>query len=85
MYSGAYQGTFTLTWRQSGSRLSGKITISNPVSTLNIHGTVNGGAIQFGTVGGVGITYSGTVTSNSMSGTYKVGSSSGGPWNASKT
>lgn len=73
-YSGAYHGTFTLSWRQSGSRLSGKITISNPPSTLNIHGTVTGGAIQFGTVGGVGITYSGTLSGSgdSMSGSYQV-------------
>jgi hypothetical protein len=87
-YSGAYQGTFTLTWRQSSSRLSGKITISNPPSTLNIHGTVSGGSIRFGTVGGVGITYTGTVSGSSMSGTYKVGlgsAASGGPWSASKS
>jgi hypothetical protein len=86
-YSGAYQGTFTLTWQQSGSILSGSITLSTPPSTLNINGTVAGGAIRFGTVGSVGISYSGTASGNSMSGTYQVqggGSSTGGPWSATK-
>ena len=87
-YSGAYQGTFVLTWRQTGSRLTGRITISNPHSTLAIHGTVSGGAIQFGTVGGAAITYKGTVSGSSMSGTYQVGlngNGSGGPWSASRS
>jgi len=55
---------------------------------FNINGTVVGGAINFDTVGSVGITYSGTVASNSMRGTYKVqaaAGSTGGPWSPSKT
>jgi hypothetical protein len=44
-YSGAFQGTFILIWRQSGSGLSGHITISAPPNTLSIHGTVKNGAI----------------------------------------
>ncbi len=87
-YSGAYQGTFVLNWRQSGSKLSGTIKISSPADTLPIHGTVQGNVIKFGTVGSVGIQYSGTVSGNSMSGTYKVltsGSSVGGPWSANKS
>jgi hypothetical protein len=86
-YSGAYQGTFTLHWQQSGSNLSGTIKLSAPASTLPIHGTVEGDAIRFGTVGSVGIRYSGTVSGNSMSGTYKVktgSGSTGGPWSASR-
>jgi hypothetical protein len=87
-YSGAYQGTFKLNWRQSGSNLTGTIKLSNPSSTLPIHGTVNGGAIQFGTVGSVGITYTGTVSGNSMSGNYQVHTANGpvgGPWSATKS
>lgn len=87
-YSGAYTGTFTLNWHQTGSHLHGTITISNPGSTLPINGTVNGSAISFGTVGSTAITYTGTVSGNSMSGTYKVAAangSTGGPWSASKS
>ena len=86
-YSGSFNGTFTLTWRQSGSRLHGTIHLSNPGDTMPINGTINGGAISFGTVGSTAITYSGTVSGGSMSGNYKVHSSqgtSGGPWSASK-
>jgi hypothetical protein len=83
-YSGSYNGTFTLRWRQSGTRLSGTITISSPHSRLPIHGTVNGSAISFGTVGGAAITYSGTVSGSSMSGTYQVNGNGGGPWSASR-
>lgn len=87
-YGGAYHGTFKLHWHQSGSRLSGTITISNPGETMPIHGKVVGGTIQFGTVGSLAITYSGSVSGNSMSGNYQVnggGGGSGGPWSASKS
>jgi hypothetical protein len=87
-YSGSYNGTFKLNWHQSGSHLHGTITISNPQSTLPINGTVNGSAISFGTVGSMAITYTGSVSGNSMSGSYKVAAangSTGGPWSASKS
>jgi hypothetical protein len=83
-YGGSYQGAFVLRWHQSGSKLGGHIHISNPASTLPIHGSVAGGSIQFGTVGSYVITYSGTVSGHSMSGTYKVGGAQGGNWSASK-
>ena len=86
-YSGAFSGTFTLTWQQSGSKLSGKIKLSSGQSP-SINGTVTGNTIRFGTVGSTAITYSGTVSGNSMSGAYKVktGTASvGGPWSATKT
>ncbi len=86
-YSGSYNGTFTVRWDQSGSRLHGTIHISNPADTLPINGTVHGNAIRFGTVGSMAITYSGTVSGSSMSGSYKVhttSGTSGGPWSASK-
>jgi hypothetical protein len=46
---------------------------------------VQGGAIQFGTVGSAAITYSGSVSGNSMSGTYQVANGGSGSWSASKT
>ena len=83
-YSGAYHGTFRLSWHQSGSHLTGTIAISNPSISLPIHGTVTGTSIRFGTVGSAAITYTGTVSGTSMSGTYQVNGSAGGPWHASK-
>ncbi len=85
-YSGSYQGSFTLTWTQSGSELSGTIKISAPASTMSINGAVQGDSISFGTVGSYGITYSGKVSGDSMSGSYKVsdGQGSSGPWSASR-
>jgi hypothetical protein len=86
-YGGAYTGTFTLTWTQSGSDLSGTINL-NPGGTSSLHGTVNGSAISFGTVGSAAVTYSGTVAGNSMSGNYQVQGGSGsasGTWSASKS
>ena len=89
-YSGAYQGHFLLRWHQSGSRLSGTITLSAPSrGTVPIHGTVTGSTIKFGTVGSEDITYSGSASGNSMSGTWQIkgpsGSAGGGPWSASKS
>lgn len=89
-YSGAYQGHFVLRWHQSGSRLSGTITLSAPSrGTVPIHGTVQGGTIRFGTVGSEDITYSGSASGNSMSGTWQIkgpsGPAGGGPWSASKS
>jgi hypothetical protein len=88
-YSGAYQGHFLLKWHQSGSKLSGRITLSAPArGTLGINGTVQGTTIRFGTVGSEAITYSGSVSGGSMSGTWKIqgpnGAAGGGPWSASK-
>lgn len=86
-YSGSYTGTFTLHWRQTGSALNGTIHVSGlGGGATPIHGAVNGNAISFGTVGGgQQITYTGTVSGNSMSGTYKVNGQGGGPWSASKS
>lgn len=88
-YSGAYQGHFLLKWHQSGSKLTGRITLSAPTrGTLGINGTVQGGTIRFGTVGSEAITYSGSVSGSSMSGTWKIhgpnGTVGGGPWSASR-
>ena len=87
-YSGAFKGTFTLDWTQSGSKLHGTITLSSFNGTIPINGTVDGGAIRFGTVGSTDITYSGSVSGDSMSGTYQVHTPSGaagGPWSATRS
>lgn len=80
-YSGAFTGTFHLNWTQSGSKLSGTITLSDPPETTGITGSVSGGAIKFGTVSGA--VYSGTISGSSMSGNY-VTPKGGGSWNANK-
>jgi hypothetical protein len=84
-YRGAYHGTFTLHWTQSKSRLTGTIKLSSNVGRTNITGTVQGRTIRFGTVGHTNaITYSGSISGTSMSGTYKAGGA-GGSWSAHKT
>jgi hypothetical protein len=83
-YGGAFSGTFKLKWRQSGSNLHGNITLSAPNGTSDINGTVGGGKIRFGTVGSQAITYTGSVSGKSMSGSYKT-PQGGGPWSATKS
>jgi hypothetical protein len=82
-YSGAYSGTFVLNWTQAGSHLVGAIQLSAPSGTLPIHGTLSGSTISFGTVGSVAITYTGSVSGSSMSGSYQT-PGGGGSWSASK-
>lgn len=89
-YGGTFSGTFSLTWQESGHNLSGTIRISGfkdlPTS---IHGTVQGALIRFGTVGSESITYSGSVSGSSMSGSWKMQagkrSLGGGSWKAAKS
>lgn len=86
-YDGTHQGTFTLDWQQSGSKLTGTIDLSS-VGKLPIDGNVNGDTISFGTVGSTAIQYSGSVSGDSMSGSYKVaggGGSGSGSWSARRT
>ncbi|HEY4348472.1 MAG TPA: hypothetical protein VGM80_12860 [Gaiellaceae bacterium] len=82
-YSGGYTGTFTLHWKQSGSKLTGTIKLSSPSGTFSVTGSVNGSAIKFGAVG-AGATYTGSVSGKSMSGTYHA-VPKGGAWSARKT
>lgn len=84
-YSGAFSGTFTLNWKQSGSTLSGSITLSKPPGTYTVTGSVSGSAISFGAVS-AGAKYSGSVSSKgtSMSGSY-TSPMGGGSWSADKT
>ncbi|MDQ2959628.1 MAG: hypothetical protein M3R48_01045 [Candidatus Dormibacteraeota bacterium] len=83
-YSGPFNGTFTLTWTQTGTALDGTINLSSPNQALHINGTVTGSSIGFGAVGVV--TYTGTVSGSSMSGSYKdVANGGTGSWSANKT
>lgn len=89
-YSGAYAGTFKLHWTQSGSKLQGAITLSNPHgATLRVTGTVSRHLIKFGAVGGVGaITYTGVVSfkGTSMTGHWSFARGGrGGTWSAQKS
>lgn len=81
-YSGVVSGKFTVHWTQTGSKLAGSITLSNPHGRYSISGAVRGSAIRFGAVT-VGATYTGSVKGKSMSGTWKSGEG-GGSWSASK-
>ncbi|HUZ70297.1 MAG TPA: hypothetical protein VMU65_11345 [Candidatus Saccharimonadales bacterium] len=83
-YSGPFNGTFTLAWLQSGSALHGTIQLSRPADNLHISGNVSGSGISFGAVGVV--TYSGTVSGNSMSGSYvDVANGQTGSWSGNKS
>jgi hypothetical protein len=79
-YDGTFSGTFTLTWVQAGSKLAGKINLSTS-GTVPVNGTVDGNAIKFGTVGSTAVKYTGTVSGDSMSGSYST-PSGGGDWSA---
>lgn len=83
-YGGAYHGTFIVRWKETGSRLRGTIKLSNPKAEPSITGSVHGSRIRFGTVGSAAITYSGSVSGKSMSGSYQT-PGGGGPWSAHKT
>jgi len=81
-YGGTFSGTFALSWLQTGSKLHGKITLSTS-GTVPVNGTVEGGSIKFGTVGSTAVKYTGTVSGDSMSGTYDT-ASGGGNWSANR-
>jgi hypothetical protein len=89
-YSGSFSGSFTLTWQGSGSSLSGTIKISDfGDSPIPINGSLHGNTISFGTVGSQAITYDGSVSGASMSGSWKIvasGKTAGnGSWKATKS
>jgi hypothetical protein len=81
-YSGAVSGTFTIHWKQQGSRLTGTIKLSRPSGTYGIGGSIKKGKIKFGAVS-VGAKYKGTFSGKSMSGTW-TSPEGGGSWSATK-
>ena len=82
-YGGAVSGHFTIHWKQTGSRLHGTITLSNPSGKYGITGSMNNGKIKFGAVS-VGAKYKGKVRGTSMSGTW-TSPQGGGTWSATKS
>jgi hypothetical protein len=81
-YSGKFSGTFNLKWTQTGSKLSGSIVLSSESGKISVRGTHKGTAISFGTVGGGQvITYTGSVSGGSISGTWHT-PAGGGSWSA---
>ncbi|HLY86123.1 MAG TPA: hypothetical protein VKO84_06400 [Gaiellaceae bacterium] len=81
-YSGAFSGHFTLHWKQTGTKLSGSITLSSPKGKYGISGSVHHSKIKFGAVG-VGATYKGTWKASKMSGSWNS-PQGGGSWSAHK-
>jgi hypothetical protein len=79
-YSGTYSGTFVLNWNRSGSKLHGTIHLST-AGTVPVNGTVDGSSIKFGTVGGSAVHYTGSVSGDSMSGSYTTAGGDGS-WTA---
>jgi hypothetical protein len=79
-YSGAFSGKFTLKWTQTGPKLNGSITLSNPKGKYPITGSVTSKGIKFGAVA-VGATYTGSVAGKSMSGKWNS-PQGGGTWSA---
>jgi hypothetical protein len=75
-------GHFTLQWKQTGTKLSGTISLSKPKGKYGISGHVRHGKIKFGAVG-VGATYKGKVHGTKMSGTWNS-PQGGGSWSAHK-
>jgi len=84
-HGGTYSGSFTLNWKQSGTKLSGSLKLSNPAGTYNCTGTINGSGIHFGAVS-VGAVYTGSVSNGgkSMSGNW-VSPVDHGSWSATKS
>ncbi|HEY7020928.1 MAG TPA: hypothetical protein VH349_07410 [Ktedonobacterales bacterium] len=84
-------GTFTIIWTQTGSNLSGAISIkaSTCISQASITGSISGDKISFGVVNGqAAITYDGTVSGNdTIKGAYHAPSTCGnavGTWTATR-
>ena len=88
--SPAGSGTFTINFTQTGSTLSGTISVQNTpcITEGTITGTLNGTTIAFGAVkGAVTIAYQGTLSGDTMSGTYSAGPDCGnakGAWEATR-
>jgi hypothetical protein len=70
--------------QQSGSSLTGSISIKGSPGAA-VTGTVAGSSIRFGTVGQGAVTYTGTISGNTMSGNYQAQTSGSGTWMATKS
>ena len=79
-------GTFGLTFEGSAPSYTGTITISGTCEpSCPITATVTGNTIAFGSISPFAITYDGTISGSSMSGSYTVGTGPyEGTWKATK-
>lgn len=81
-------GTFIVRWVQTGSTLTGTITIDGTpcLTGGTITGTIAGGTIRFGAVKGqVEVAFVGAVAGSTMGGTYSTGCGNAkGNWQAGK-
>lgn len=72
-------GTFTLEFGGSAPNYTGTIVLAGLCEpSCPITANVAGNAISFGSVGAQAVTYSGTISGNSMSGSYQVGTAGDG-------
>lgn len=84
-------GGFTVVFTQSGTELSGTITLeAGCVTSGTLSGTVTGDTIDFGAVKGQGrtVSFTGSVDGDQMKGTYDSDASCGndnGTWTASRS
>lgn len=82
------RGTFRIQWTQSGSSLSGTITITGTpcLTGGSISGSLAGSTLNFGVVTGQSqVSYTGTVSGDTMSGTYTTSCGNAqGTWKATK-
>jgi hypothetical protein len=79
-YTGQINGTFTVAWTQTADALDGTIMLSSPLATLHVIGDLTGITILFVAVGMV--TYSGTVSGSTMSGSFATANGKTGSWTA---
>ena len=80
-------GTFTVVFDGSGSAYTGSIVMAGLCEPdCSITASVTGNTITFGSVGPRAVTYKGTISGDSMSGTYTVGNEGQGEgtWTAVK-
>ena len=80
-------GTFTVVFEGSAPNYTGSIVIAGLCEPdCPITANVTGNTIGFGSVGPRAVTYKGTISGNSMSGTYTVGTEGqgNGNWSAVK-
>lgn len=65
--------TFTVDFSQDGNTLNGPITMINGcISEGTVSGTLSGQTIEFGLIENTGIEFTGTVSGDSMSGSWKT-------------
>jgi hypothetical protein len=82
--------SFTVVFSQDGNTISGPITISGGcISEGTVNGTLSGQTIEFGVIESTGIDFTGTISGNSMSGTFKTAPPCGpdndtGTWEATR-